>query len=100
MARALHKEQAQTHQHQQTAKDAVLPAHRLLAAADHHHRLGASLDLARGLLPEVLDDDLGLLLELVRVERETMDSLRRADGVLGRRSARAPRQALCVTGWR
>ena len=48
--------------------DGQLPAHRLHAAADHHHRLGLAAQQRRDVLAEVLDDDLDLLRDVVGVQ--------------------------------
>ena len=48
--------------------DGLLGLHRVQSAAGDHHGLGVPVDLHGGLLPEVLDDDLGLLVHLVGVQ--------------------------------
>ncbi len=48
--------------------DGQLPAHRLHAAADHHHRLGLAVEQRGHVFAEVLDDDLHLLGDVVGVQ--------------------------------
>jgi hypothetical protein len=50
--------------------DGQLPAHGLDAAAHHHHGLGLAIEQRRDEGPEVLDDNLHLLRDVVRVQAD------------------------------
>jgi hypothetical protein len=52
-------------------------AHRVQARPRDDHRLGLPVDLARGLLPEVLDDHLRLRVQRIRVQRREPGQRRR-----------------------
>ena len=77
------------------AVDGLLVPDGMKARAGHDHRLALAADLVAGVLAEVLDDDLGLLGDVVRVQRdEPGDRAARSsllvDGVVGDRLADLP----------